>query len=55
MCYKEDNDMEALVKKRTKRSLKNKKNVIKPKVENGKILLDKNNPLHKYIYDEGEC
>ncbi|MCM3616662.1 hypothetical protein M3936_03605 [Sutcliffiella horikoshii] len=47
--------MNAVAKKPAKRSLKNKKNVIKPKVENGKVLLDRNNPLHRYIFNDGEC
>lgn len=56
MCNEEEKKVEAVAKRPTiKRSLKNKKNVIKPKVENGKVLLDKNNPLHRYIFNEGEC
>jgi hypothetical protein len=54
VCNEEDKDMEALAKKQVKRSLKNKKNLIKPKVANGKILLDKNNPLHRYIFTDGD-
>lgn len=53
MCdNKEEKDMEALAKIPTRRPLKNKKNVIKPKVQDGKLLFDRNNPLHKYIYGE---
>jgi hypothetical protein len=57
MCDKgEKKDMEATVKKKSYRglSLKSKKNVIKPKVKNGKILLDRKNPLHRYIFNDGE-
>jgi hypothetical protein len=38
-----------------KRSLENEsrnKRIVKPKVENGKVLLDRENPLHQYIMDE---
>lgn len=40
------------VAKKSKRSFKNKNNVIKPKVQNGKVLLDRNNPIHMYIFNE---
>jgi hypothetical protein len=35
-------------------SIRNEMNVIKPKVENGKVLLDRDNPLHRYIMDEDD-
>lgn len=38
----------------TKRSFKNKDNVISPKVEHGKMLLDRTDSDHAYIYDEIE-
>ncbi|MED0687106.1 hypothetical protein [Anoxybacillus ayderensis] len=48
--------MEAALKKNSYRglSLKSKKNVIKPKVKDGKLLLDRKNPLHRYIFNDGE-
>jgi hypothetical protein len=56
MCDKGEKDMNATAKKSPYRglSLKSKKNVIKPKVENGKVLLDRKNPLHRYIFNDGE-
>ncbi|AJA41358.1 hypothetical protein AXJ14_gp039 [Geobacillus virus E3] len=56
MREKEGKEMEAAVKKNSYRglSLKSKKNIIKPKVENGKVLLDRKNPLHRYIFNDGE-
>ncbi|MGG3889610.1 hypothetical protein [Metabacillus fastidiosus] len=55
MCNKENKDVNGIMGGKSKRkALKNKKNVIRPKVENGKVLLDRNNPHHRYIYNDGE-
>lgn len=55
MCNKENKDVNGIMGgKSERRALKNIKNVIRPKVENGKVLLDRNNPLHRYIYNEDE-
>ncbi|KIP20617.1 MULTISPECIES: hypothetical protein [Anoxybacillus] len=56
MWREEEKEMEAALKKNSYRglSLKSKKNVIKPKVKDGKLLLDRKNPLHRYIFNDGE-
>ena len=29
-----------------------KENTVSPKIKDGKVMLDKNNPKHRYLYEE---
>jgi len=29
-----------------------KENTVSPKIRDGKVMLDKNNPKHRYLYEE---
>lgn len=50
----EENNMPSLAKKEENAykglSLSEKKITISPKIKNGKVQSDKNNPAHRYIY-----